>query len=135
MYLTSRHSIKTDHDIVCYNVFYDKKTIYPEEIIQGDEIVNIKDDVEFVPVRFLKGVFNIEGVLECFPKYSDAESHLIGALMYSELKPCHLKLFECIIPKGSYYYKGTYMYPGDTVCFGTKKVKIVKCVWKLKKEI
>lgn len=131
MYLTSRHSIKTDHDIVCYNVFYDKKTIYPEEIIQGDEIVNIKDDVEFVPVRFLKGVFNIEGILECFPKYSDAEGYLMGALMYSELEPYRLKLFECIIPKGSYYYKGVYMYPGNTTCFGVKKVKIIKNVFNI----
>lgn len=106
MYLTSRHSIKANHDIVCYNIFYDKKTIYPEEIIQGDGIVNIKDDVELIPVRFLKGVFNIKGILECFPKYSDAESHLIGALMYSELKPYHLKLFECIIPKETFYYTG-----------------------------
>ena len=135
MYLTSRHSIKANHDIVCYNIFYDKKTIYPEEIIQGDGIVNIKDDVELIPVRFLKGVFNIKGILECFPKYSDAESYLIGALMYSELEPHRLKLFKCIITKGSYYYEGTHMYPGGTVCFGTKKVKIVKCVWKLKKEI
>ena len=106
MYLTSRHNIKANHDIVCYNVFYDKKTIYPEEIIQGDEIVNIKDDVEFVPVRFLKGVFNIEGILECFPKYSDAESYLIGALMYSELESHRLKLFKCIIPKETFYYTG-----------------------------
>jgi hypothetical protein len=131
MYLTSRHSIKTDHDIVCYNVFYDKKTIYPEEIIQGDEIVNIKDDVEFVPVRFLKGVFNIGGILECFPKYSDAEGYLMRALMYSELEPYRLKLFECIIPKGSYYYKGVYMYPGNTTCFGVKKVKIIKNVFNI----
>lgn len=127
MYLTSRHSIKADHDIVCYNIFYDKKTIYPQEIIQEDEIVSIKDDIEFISVRFLKGVFNIKGVLECFLKYSDAESYLIGALMYSELEPYRLKLFECIIPKGSYYYEGTYMYPGDIICFGTKKVKIIKC--------
>ena len=119
-------SKKATSDIVCYKVLLKKShslvsPFYHNFKWKFREIVEPRDKAVY---RFISKHIE-DGYLHTFSSIYGAEDMVKDSSMRD-----HLRIYKCIIPEGTYYYKG--IQSGGRYGYASKKLKLVKLVKKEK---
>lgn len=104
---------KAKEDIVCYKILYVHNgnlfTPYtadevPSQIYKG-ELPMVSDPLK--SRRFFRRIFHSDVIEEGYIHTFRVEQCALSTARYFGIKGSEIRIFKCIIPKGTYYYQGT----------------------------